>query len=133
MTGPFQYHPPAPDLQNFPECDFDGHLRGHNGGEDFSRDEGSERDGGEGYGIYVPFEARKGKGTRERTQVSISNRLDLSPASAANWWPRLPETVRTLPSALCDITPYIERVPFLYSLVIGIFTLPLSDKCRPAD
>lgn len=132
MTGSFHHHRPSPDLQNFPECDYDGHPDGHNGGLQFSEDEGLERDGGERYGIYVPFEARNGKGKGERDRVSISDPLDLSSVFAADRWPQAPGTVRTLLcSTLCGITPYSGRLPFpLFSLCREFPSS--SDKCRPA-
>lgn len=60
----------------------------------------SERDGGEGCGIYVPFEARRGKGKGERTKVSISDSIDLSSGFAAKRWPKGPETVSSLLNTL---------------------------------
>lgn len=97
MTGPFHDHRrPPPDQQSFLECDSNRHLRGHDGRPVSSKDEGLERDGGEGCGIYVPFEARKGTGKGERTQDSISEPLDLSSSFAAERWPKDSETVRPL-------------------------------------
>ena len=138
MTSPFQRHPRlSPDLQNNVECDTHGHLSLQTVGIQLLNNEKSERDGGEGRSIYVPFEARKGMEKRKQDRISISNLLSLSSAFAANLWPESPETVRTLYPALtltlCGITPYSERIPLLlFAFPKGVFPL-FSDTCVPYD
>lgn len=68
MTGPFFTRPP-PDHLYCNECDSDGHLRRQDVNLLTKSDPGLERDGGEGFNIYAPMEARKGKGENR----SVSN------------------------------------------------------------